>query len=341
MMRKTCRVCGRSLTLDKLVTDSHASLGVKSICKACYNAERKSGLLIAVDNGNLAMHIADTLLAGPTVNDNAWHHIAIVINRTYNTLSVYLDTELITVGQALALPVVSGDMFFGGAGMNGNIDEFALFEQALPKALIEQFAAHAPVGDEMGLMAKGSSDEDAILFMVTVTAQEQGDYLPHYEGDNPVEILQDLVAAITNDIEINIEYSETAYATAADLQTHEGKSVASNTGVHGFRYQGGRFQQIVGGVWSDLDITPGLAYLYDLCEKTTTIGDDGNGNTQITERNDTYEVTTVTTIVQTSPTVQTITQVITPDEGDSYTKTTVITETAGGKTIEESFVINE
>ena len=195
--------------------------------------------------------------------------------------------------------------------------------------------------NEMGLMAKGSSDEDAILFMVTVTAQEQGDYLPHYEGDNPVEILQDLVAAITNDIEINIEYSETAYATAADLQTHEGKSVASNTGVHGFRYQGGRFQQIVGGVWSDLDITPGLAYLYDLCEKTTTIGDDGNGNTQITERNDTYEVTTVTTIVQTSPTVQTITQVITPDEGDSYTKTTVITETAGGKTIEESFVINE
>ena len=195
--------------------------------------------------------------------------------------------------------------------------------------------------NEMGLMAKGSNDDDAILFMVTVTAQEQGDYLPHYEGDNPVEILQDLVAAITNDIEINVTYSESAFATAADLQEHEGKKVASNTGVHGFRYQGGRFQQIVGGVWSDLDLTPGIAYLYDLCEKTTTIGDDGHGNTQITERNDTYEVTTVTTIVQTSPTVKTITQVITPDAGDSYTKTTVITETVGGKTIEESFVINE
>lgn len=195
--------------------------------------------------------------------------------------------------------------------------------------------------NEMGLMAKGSNDNNAILFMVTVTAQEQGDYLPHYEGDNPVEILQDLVTAITNDIEINIEYAETAYATAADLQTHENRTVASNTGVHGFRYQGGRFQQIVGGVWTDLDLTPGIAYLYDLCEKTTTIGDDGHGNTQITERNNTYEVTTVTTIVQTSPTMKTITQVITPDEGDSYTKTTVITETAGGKTIDESFVINE
>ena len=42
MMRKTCRVCGRSLTLDKLVTDSHASMGVKNICKACYRDERKS-----------------------------------------------------------------------------------------------------------------------------------------------------------------------------------------------------------------------------------------------------------------------------------------------------------
>lgn len=41
MMRKTCRVCGRKLPLDALVTDSHASLGVKSICKACYRDERK------------------------------------------------------------------------------------------------------------------------------------------------------------------------------------------------------------------------------------------------------------------------------------------------------------
>jgi hypothetical protein len=42
MMRKTCRVCGRHLPLPALVTDTHASLGVKSICKPCYNAERKS-----------------------------------------------------------------------------------------------------------------------------------------------------------------------------------------------------------------------------------------------------------------------------------------------------------
>lgn len=42
MMRKTCRVCGRRIELDGLVTDSYAGLGVKSICKACYRDERKS-----------------------------------------------------------------------------------------------------------------------------------------------------------------------------------------------------------------------------------------------------------------------------------------------------------
>ena len=41
MICKTCRVCGRRLPLDKLVTDSYASFGKKSICKACYRDERK------------------------------------------------------------------------------------------------------------------------------------------------------------------------------------------------------------------------------------------------------------------------------------------------------------
>ena len=40
-MKKTCRVCGRRMPIGEFVTDSHASLGVKSICKACYRSERK------------------------------------------------------------------------------------------------------------------------------------------------------------------------------------------------------------------------------------------------------------------------------------------------------------
>lgn len=41
MVTKTCRVCGRKMQLSEFVTDSNASFGVKSICKACYRDERK------------------------------------------------------------------------------------------------------------------------------------------------------------------------------------------------------------------------------------------------------------------------------------------------------------
>ena len=42
MMTKTCRVCGRKMALSEFVTDSHASFGVKRICKACYRDLRKT-----------------------------------------------------------------------------------------------------------------------------------------------------------------------------------------------------------------------------------------------------------------------------------------------------------
>lgn len=41
MVTKVCRVCGRRLPIAELVKDSHASFGVKSICKACYRDVRK------------------------------------------------------------------------------------------------------------------------------------------------------------------------------------------------------------------------------------------------------------------------------------------------------------
>ena len=40
-MRRVCRRCRRKLDLSEFVTDSHATFGVKSICKVCYSEERK------------------------------------------------------------------------------------------------------------------------------------------------------------------------------------------------------------------------------------------------------------------------------------------------------------
>lgn len=42
MLTKVCRVCGRRLPLSELVTDRHAGLGKKSICKPCYRDVRKT-----------------------------------------------------------------------------------------------------------------------------------------------------------------------------------------------------------------------------------------------------------------------------------------------------------
>ena len=48
---------------------------------------------------------------------------------------------------------ISGAMYLGGEGFKGNMDEFAIFEQSLPTAMVQEFYNASPVGDEMGLMA--------------------------------------------------------------------------------------------------------------------------------------------------------------------------------------------
>ena len=44
-------------------------------------------------------------------------------------------------------------MYLGGKDFVGNIDELTIYEQALPRSLIEERYNMAPAGDEMGLMA--------------------------------------------------------------------------------------------------------------------------------------------------------------------------------------------
>lgn len=87
------------------------------------------------------------------VTANDWHHFVLVINRTYNTVSIYLDGSLKQSYAATSLSALSGDMYLGGNGFEGNLDEFIIFEQALPKSILEQYYNITPAGDEMGLMA--------------------------------------------------------------------------------------------------------------------------------------------------------------------------------------------
>ncbi len=108
----------------------------------------------AIDNSKLIYEDTNgQRLMANGLSAGEWHHIVWVINRTYNNVGIYLDGELTVTYPADKLTGVTGDMQLGGGGFAGNIDEFIVFEQALPKTFITEFGNRKPVGDEMGLMA--------------------------------------------------------------------------------------------------------------------------------------------------------------------------------------------
>ena len=104
--------------------------------------------------GNLQWWLNDsTVHSLGAVGRDEWHHIVLSINRTYNNTALYVDSRLLDTYPATQMTGMVGEMFFGGNGFEGNIDEFVVFEQALPKTLIEEYGNRTPRGDEMGLIA--------------------------------------------------------------------------------------------------------------------------------------------------------------------------------------------
>ena len=88
-----------------------------------------------------------------TASDNEWHHFALAVNRAYNTASFFLDGKLLENVPATDVNGLRGAMYLGGKDFVGNIDELTIYEQALPRSLIEERYNMAPAGDEMGLIA--------------------------------------------------------------------------------------------------------------------------------------------------------------------------------------------
>lgn len=107
--------------------------------------------------------------------------------------------------------------------------------------------------NEIGVMARPASGGAAVLFMIAVVTTEQGDFLPHYEGSNPVEMVQDIIIKVNNDVTITVTYSESAFALAEDLSDHSGAAVASENGVHGLRYYNGNLQKKNGNSWDTIE----------------------------------------------------------------------------------------
>ena len=85
--------------------------------------------------------------------DGTWHHFVLSVNRTYNNASLFIDGKMLKTVNATEIDGITGTMWLGGKDFKGLIDEFVLFEQALPKSLVELYGDIALTGDEMGLMA--------------------------------------------------------------------------------------------------------------------------------------------------------------------------------------------
>ena len=115
-----------------------------------------SGFRLALENGNLVLYSGNESSNRQIVNrqivNGEWHHFVLTVNRTFNNVSVFIDGDVVLSMKALDFGSISGRMYLGG-GFEGNIDELAVFEQALPKSLVEEYASLSPYGDEMGLMA--------------------------------------------------------------------------------------------------------------------------------------------------------------------------------------------
>ena len=85
--------------------------------------------------------------------DGTWHHFVLSVNRTYNNASLFIDGKMIKTVNATEIDGITGTMWLGGKNFKGLMDEFVIFEQALPKSLVELYDEIALTGDEMGLMA--------------------------------------------------------------------------------------------------------------------------------------------------------------------------------------------
>ncbi|MBQ7647563.1 MAG: hypothetical protein IJS92_00600 [Paludibacteraceae bacterium] len=112
-----------------------------------------TGTLLSLVDGLLVLHSDELITSLGQVKLNEWNQFVLSVNRTYNNVSAFVNGKMTATFAATELAGISGAMYFGGNGFEGNVDEFVLFEQALPKTLVEEYGNHSPAGDEMGLMA--------------------------------------------------------------------------------------------------------------------------------------------------------------------------------------------
>ena len=143
---------GRSKVYDESIMIWFKTTSANGAIFSAGRTDDKHGTLLAIENGRLMLHNDSAQwLIGDGYANNEWHHVVLAINRTMNNAAVYVDGKVLQSFSASLFGSISGAMYLGGNGFEGNIDDLCFFEQALPKYMVEGFDNLSPSGDEMGL----------------------------------------------------------------------------------------------------------------------------------------------------------------------------------------------
>ncbi|MBQ4394089.1 MAG: hypothetical protein II825_02145 [Paludibacteraceae bacterium] len=143
---------GRSKVYDESIMIWFKTTSANGDIFSAGRTDEQHGTLLAIENGRLMLHSDSTQwLIGDGYANNEWHHVVLAINRTMNNAAVYVDGKVLQSFSASLFGSISGAMYLGGNGFEGNIDDLCFFEQALPKYMVEGFDNLSPSGDEMGL----------------------------------------------------------------------------------------------------------------------------------------------------------------------------------------------
>ena len=114
---------------------------------------------------------------------------------------------------------ISGEMYLGGNGFEGNIDEFIIFEQALPQSLMGSYGTLSPRGDEMGLMAYlpfQEMKENGSGILEQVFSVNDKRVFKTSEGD-VVEKVQPLILSVSDSTDVKDLGDRTLSAPVQDI----------------------------------------------------------------------------------------------------------------------------
>jgi uncharacterized repeat protein (TIGR01451 family) len=147
-------------------------------------------LVYLVNTGNVVVYLNGMgSVSGGSINDGKWHHVAAVINRNTNNVSLYIDGALIGAGN-FSGSVANSDPLIIGNWLNsypytGDLDEMAFFQRALTPGEIDMIYNWQSANFYLGYLDSRVMDG----FFTTswnrlnwVTRQPVQKELPNYQG---------------------------------------------------------------------------------------------------------------------------------------------------------------